>query len=262
MKFQHKLPSDSTTDLMLLFNFLRAQFLATGFHHALIPDVGEIHPLIDLARSPVDVKVMSNRNHPEWSAHNHWVDAHRALGYALHRILAMIARDSSTTAIVFCRVFSEHSYSGNGSAVLNELLRMHFPHVHGTHAPSFDAAAILKVTQTSGETIPECEQRFTLWLKSLQLYREFGRYQDSEVTMWFIDGLLARHQLFLDKEYVDLKQFHSLHRLAADEPILPEYMQRFNLCERLRLAPGPDPRRRSHSAPLGAQVTIIEESST
>jgi hypothetical protein len=107
-------------------------------------------------------------------------------------------------------------------------------------------AILTKVTQTPGETIPEYEQRFTLWLKSLQLYREFGRYQDSEVTMWFIDGFLAWHQLFLDKEYVNLKQFHSLHGLAADEPILPELIQRFNLCERLRLAPGPDPRRYSH----------------
>jgi hypothetical protein len=38
--------------------------------------------------------------------------------------------------------------------------------------------------------------------------------------MWYIDGLLSRHQLFLTQEYVDLQQFHSLRRLAEEEPVL------------------------------------------
>jgi hypothetical protein len=105
--------------------------------------------------------------------------------------------------------------------VLNELLHLHFPYVDGTRAPSFDNAAQKKVLQGSNETIPECERRFTLWLQSLCLYRAFGGYQDSEVTLWFIDGILARHQLFLKQEYIDLGQFHSLHCLAEDEPFLP-----------------------------------------
>ena len=41
-------------------------------------------------------------------------------------------------------------------------------------------------------------------LQSLQLYREFVPYQDSEVTMSFVAGLLARHQLFLSQEHVNL----------------------------------------------------------
>jgi hypothetical protein len=56
----------------------------------------------------------------------------------------------------------------------------------------------------------------------------------------FIDGL-ARHQLFLDKEVLISSSFISVHRLDAEEPVLPERIQRFpNLCERLRLAPGAD----------------------
>jgi hypothetical protein len=94
----------------------------------------------------------------------------------------------------------------------------------------------------------------------LRLYREFGRYQDSEVTMWFIDGLLSRHQLFLEHEYIDLKQFHSLHRLAEDEPRLPIRIQRYSLCERLCLALGDASRRPPppRSTPLGAQVAWLD----
>jgi hypothetical protein len=78
-----------------------------------------------------------------------------------------------------------------------------------------------KIVQGPSETISEYEQRFTLWLQSLRLYREFGWYQDSEVTMWVIAGLFSRHQLILTQEYVDLQQFCSLHCLAEEEPPPP-----------------------------------------
>jgi hypothetical protein len=259
MKFHYKLPSDATTELMLLINFLRTQFQATGFHHGSLPDINEIHSHVDLTKSPVDAAIMSNRDQPDWSNRTHWVNAHQELGFSLHLVLAVVSRDSIASAPVFTRVVSEQSYGGNGFAVLNELLRLHFPHVHGTRAPSFDSATAKKIVQGPSETIPEYEQRFTLLLQSLRLYREFGRYQDSEVTMWFIDGLLSRHQLFLTQEYVDLKQFHSLHRLAEEEPPLPERFQRYFRCERLRLASGTDLARPTpRSTPLGAQVALID----
>jgi hypothetical protein len=58
MKFQYKLPSDATTELMLLINFLRTQFQATEFHHGLLPNINEIHSLVDLTRTPVDATLM------------------------------------------------------------------------------------------------------------------------------------------------------------------------------------------------------------
>jgi hypothetical protein len=161
---------------MLLINFLRTQFQATGFHHGLLPDINEIHSHIDLAKSPIDPTIMSNRDQPEWSNRIYWVNAHRELGFSLHRVLALVSRDSFATAPVFNRVVSEQSYGGNGFAAINELLRLHFPHVHGTRAPSFDSATSRKIVQGPSETIPEYEQRFTLWLQNLCLYLEFGRY--------------------------------------------------------------------------------------
>jgi hypothetical protein len=93
---------------------------------------------------------------------------------------------------VFTCIVSEQSYGRNGFAALNELLCLNVPHVHGTRAPSFDTATSKKIVQGPSKTIPEYKRRFTLWLQSLRLYREFTRYQDSEVTIiWFIDGLLA-----------------------------------------------------------------------
>ena len=64
MKFQHKLPGDATTELVLLFNFLRTQFQAAGFLPGLLPDIGEIHPHVSLSCLPIDAALMSNRNHP------------------------------------------------------------------------------------------------------------------------------------------------------------------------------------------------------
>jgi hypothetical protein len=259
MKFKYRLPSDATTELMLLFNFLRKQFQATGFQHALLPDIDNTHSLVDHTRSPIEPNYMSNRDRPEWSTRAYWRNAHRELGFSLHHILALVSSDSTVAAPVFACVVSEHSYSGDGFAVLNELLRLHFPHGDGTRAPSFDTAAQKKIIQNSSETIPEYERRFTLWLRSLRLYREFGRCQDPEVTMWFIDGLLSRHQLFLEHEYVDLKQFHSLHRLAEDKPRLPIRIQHYSLCERLRLALGDASRRQPpRSTPIGAQVAWLD----
>ena len=64
---------------------------------------------------------------------------------------------------------------------------------------------LVKIVQGPDETSSDYERRFSMWLQSLQLYRESARYQDSEVTMWFVAGLLARHQFFLSQEHVDLK---------------------------------------------------------
>jgi hypothetical protein len=157
---------------------------------------------------------------------------------------------------------SEHAYGGNGLAVLNGLLRLHFPHVEGTQAPSFDTATTKKVHQDSDELLPDYERHFTLWLQSLQLYREFARYPDSEVTMWFIDGLLARHQLFLSKEYVDLKKLYSTYRLIEHEPTLSNHLQLYFICECLRLSIGDKPRRAPRSTPMGSQVALIEDLKT
>ena len=107
MKFTHKLPGDATTELMLLLNFLRTQFQASGFHPGLLPDIAEIHPHVDLSRSPVDALLMSNRDAPEWSVRQHWVEQHRQLGCSLHRVLAVVAKDSSASALIFCRTVSE-----------------------------------------------------------------------------------------------------------------------------------------------------------
>jgi hypothetical protein len=180
----------------------------------------------------------------------------------LHHVLAIVSLDIAASFPIFECVVSEQSYGGNGFAVLNELLRLHFPHVHGTRAPSFDSVTAKKILRGPSETIPEYEERFTLWLQSLHLYREFGRYQDSEVTMWFIDGYLSRHQLFLNQEYVNLKQFHSLHRLAEEEPSLPDHIQHYFLYERLRLAQGTDATARPKSTPLGAQVAMLDTMDT
>jgi hypothetical protein len=261
IKFQYKLPSDATMELMLTFNFLRTQFQATGFQNGLVPDIGKVHSNVDLTKSPVDHTYKSNRGRPEWSTRAHWVNAHKELGFSVHRVLTVVARDSFATAPVFAQVVSDHSYAGNGFAVLNELLRLHFPHVDGTRAPSFDTAAAQCILQGSSEAVPKCERQFTLWVQSLSLYREFGRYQDSEVTMWFVNGLLAWHRLFLDQEYVDLKQSHSVHRLAEDEPRLPDKIQRYFLCERLRLAHGDDSLYHPpKSTLLGAQVALHDGS--
>ena len=116
-----------------------------------------------------------------------------------------------------------------------------------------------KIVHGPDETISEYERRFTLWLQPLQLYRKFVRYQDSEVTMWFVAGLLARYQLFWSQEHVDLKQFHSQHRLDETEPLLPLGLQRFNLCERLRLSiSDASTRRPSPSTPRGGHVSSID----
>ena len=99
----------------------------------------------DLARSPtVDAAFMSNRDHPEWSDRHHWAAQHRQLGFSLHRFLAIVARDSVAVAPIFCRIVREQSITGNGFALLNELLRLHFPHVNGTHALSFDSTSAWK----------------------------------------------------------------------------------------------------------------------
>jgi hypothetical protein len=107
MKFVYKLPSDATTELMLLLNFLRTQFQATGFHHGLVPDIGEIHTLVDLTKSPIDATYMSNRDRPEWSNRSYWANAHRELGFSLHRVLAVVSRDSAVQALIFARVVSD-----------------------------------------------------------------------------------------------------------------------------------------------------------
>jgi hypothetical protein len=140
---------------MLLFNFLRTQIQATGFHHALLPDIVDIHSLVDLTRSPVEHGYMSNRDRPEWSTRAHWVNAHRELGFSVHQILAVVSSGSALTLPVFHHVVSEHSCSGDGFVVLNELLHLHFPLVNGTRAPSFHTAPLKKVLQGSNETIPE-----------------------------------------------------------------------------------------------------------
>jgi hypothetical protein len=259
IKFVHELPGDFTTDLMLLFNYLRTEFQAAGFHNALLPDIGDIVPNVDLTRSPVDPRYMSNRDNADWSHRPFWANLHHDLGYSLHRVLSSVSR-ASKSAPIFARVVSEHAYGGNGFAVLNDLLRLHFPHVEGTQAPSFDTAATKKVHQDSDELLPDYERRFTLWLQSLQLFREFSRYPDSEVTMWFIDGLLARHQLFLSKEYVDLKQFHSTYRLIEHEPTLLNHLQRYFLSECLRLSIVDEPRCAPRSTPMGSQVALIDGS--
>jgi hypothetical protein len=234
MKFVYKLLSDARTEFILLLNLLRTQFQATGFHHGLVPDIGEIPFLVDLTKSPVDATFMSNRDRPKWSNRCYWVNSHRELGFSLHRVLAVVSRDSAVLAPMFARVASEQSYGGNSLTVLNELLRLHFfPHIHGTRASSFDTVTSKKIAQGPSETIPEFERRFTLWLQSLRVYREFSHYQDSEVTMWFVNGLFTHHQLFLTQEYVDLKQFHLLHCLTEDEPCLPDRLQSYFLCEHL-----------------------------
>jgi hypothetical protein len=258
MKFVYKLPSDATTELMLLLNFLRTQFQATGFHHRLVPDMVRFilwltspNPRLMRRICPI-VTVLSGRI------------ATRTRFLATPCSSCRFARQRCPQAPIFARVVSEQSYGGNGFAVINELLRLYSSHIHGTRAPSFDTATSKKISQGPSETIPEYERRFTLWLQSLRLYREFSRYQDSEVTMWFVDGLLACHQLFFTQEYVDLKQFHLLHRLADDEPRLPDCLQCYFLCERLRLANHDDilshhPSRLA-TTPLGAQVAAIVES--
>jgi hypothetical protein len=136
MKFVYKLPSDATTELMLLLNFLHTQFQATGFHHGLVPDIGDNHSLVDLTKSPVDATFVSNRDRPEWSNRSFWTNAHRELGFSLHRVLDAVSRDSAALVPVFARVVSEQSYGGNGFAVLNELLRQHFPQCFKIVGPS------------------------------------------------------------------------------------------------------------------------------
>jgi hypothetical protein len=168
----------------MILDFVRTEFQATGFHHGLLPDINEIHSQVNLAKAPIDAAIMSNRDQPDWSNHAQWVNAHQELGFSLHRALAVVSCDMIASAPVFTRVVSKQSYGGtNGFSVLNELLQLHFPHVHDTCAPSFDSATAKKIVQGPSETIPEYKQRFTLWLQSLRLYREFGHYQDSEVTM-------------------------------------------------------------------------------
>ena len=81
MTFQHKLPRDAATELILLFNFLRTQFQAAGFHPGILPDISEIHPQVDLSCSPIDPTIMFSRDHPEWSDRQHWAAHHWQLGF-------------------------------------------------------------------------------------------------------------------------------------------------------------------------------------
>ena len=139
------------------------------------------------------------------------------------------------------------------------MLRLHFPHVNGTRAPSFNATSAGKVVEGPDEFITDYEQRFTLWLQSLQLCRETVRYQDSEVTIWFVAGFLVPYQLFLSQERVDLKQFHLQHRLDETEPFLPLGFQYYHLCERLCLSLSDALTRfPSLSPPLGGHVSLID----
>jgi hypothetical protein len=191
MKFSHKLPGDATTELMLLFNFLRTQFQASGFHPGLLPDIAEIHPHVDLSRSPVDALLMSNRDIPEWSDRQYWVDQHRQLGFSLHRVLAVVAKDSSASAPIFCRTVSEQSINGDGFAVLNELLRLHFPHVHGTRAPSFDTTSAGKIVQGPDEPLSDYERRFTLWLQSLRLCGSLLAFRLAISSSWLTNSSIS-----------------------------------------------------------------------
>jgi hypothetical protein len=231
MKFTHKLTSDDPAQIMLLLAFLRTQMTAAGFHSAaLIPDLMLLHPHVDLTRSPVDASCMSNRDHPS------------------ELVATVLGKDWPTRL----------KTAGNGFLILNALFRLHFPHVHGTRAPDFNDALRKKIAQAHHESIDKYDNHFTMWLQRLCLYREFCRYQDSEVTIWFIDGLLDAHKTFLNQEYTNLKMFHSRHRLDNQEPPLPLELQRYNLCERLRVSlptatPTPRP------SPSGAQVSAIDQ---
>lgn len=155
MKFTHKLTSDDPAQIMLLLAFLRTQMTAAGFHSALIPDLMLLHPHVDLTRSPVDASCMSNRDHPEWSNRKTWSDQHIQFASSLHRVLANVARDSSSVAPIFNRLIMDASLTGNGFLILNALFRLHFPHVHGTRAPDFDDALRKKIAQAHHESIDE-----------------------------------------------------------------------------------------------------------
>ena len=155
MKFQRKLPGDTTTELMLLINFLWTQLQAAGFHPGLLPDVvAEVHPRVVFPRSPVNATmIMSCCDCPEWSNQQQWAEQHRKLGFSLHRVIAVIAKDSAAAAPLFCHAVSEQSTTGDGFAALNNLLQLHFPHVNGAQAPSFDAASAGKILQGPDEAI-------------------------------------------------------------------------------------------------------------
>jgi hypothetical protein len=216
MKFVYKLPSDATTELVLLLNFLcTQQFQATGLHHGLVPAIGGIHSLVDLTKSPsVDATFMSNPDRPEWSNHSFWTNAHRELGFSLHRVLAIVSRDSAALAPVFARIVSKLCSPERTTSLTFSSCPWH-------------ACALLRY----GHLQEDCARsqrnysrvrtpRFTLWLQRLCPYREFTRYQDSEVTMWFIDGLLAHHQLLLYCCSIYLVPYVSRQNLQHTSPCI------------------------------------------
>ena len=112
---------------MLLINSLRPQFQAAGFHPGVLPDVAQIHPCVDLSRSPIDPTVASNRDCPEWSNRQRWVKQHHQLGFSSHHVLDVATGDSAIVAPIFCRTVREQSINGCEFAALNELLQLHFP---------------------------------------------------------------------------------------------------------------------------------------
>jgi hypothetical protein len=73
--------------------------------------------------------------------------------------------------------------------VINDLLLLHFPHVEGTRAPSFDTAVSRRFTKIP--MVSRLRAPVHLVSKSTAVL-SLPVIKIREVTMWFIDGLLAR----------------------------------------------------------------------
>jgi hypothetical protein len=77
--------SDSTTDLMVLFSYLRTQFQAAGFKMPFFQTLALfLMSTLSLCRPQIHV----NREIADWSDRPFWVNLHRD-SYSLHRVLSV-----------------------------------------------------------------------------------------------------------------------------------------------------------------------------
>jgi hypothetical protein len=134
-KCDFTLIDDSACNFFLLYNCLRNQFSANLFHPELLPDLAYISPTLDLTTTLVDArslppvgKEFGGCIYPQV----YWHDEHQRLGRTLFMLFTLNkVLNNSPTGL---DALSTHNMSGNGFAVLQDLLVLHHPRHHQTLA--------------------------------------------------------------------------------------------------------------------------------
>jgi hypothetical protein len=133
------LRDDTPRSFFVLYHSIKSQLSATPFHLEILPDLSYNSPRLDLTESPInaaDIPAVGKESGGTRMPQAYWEDEHKRLGRTLFMMLN--ANKVLANSNAGQDALSMHTISGDGFAVLQDILILHHPRHHLMLAPRYD----------------------------------------------------------------------------------------------------------------------------